>query len=315
MKQKASFLFLLGFLCVLGFAQSPASPPETGALERGLRLYGNGNFAGAALELGKIGADNGDYPEALYWTGLAELSAGNYRNAREALNRLEAVSPGGKPDVPYHQGRILYYLGSYEDALVILSGYAAAETDKNRRAASLYWAGECLYALGQYDTAENVFAGIVENYPNSAKYEASLYRMDLIKQKKVEAELLSILNWTHEESLKTLEEYQLRERNYDQLITAYQKKIAELQGDTTSSDLALSNEDFRLKMSAAEQKISSLESSLADANTALLEQGGEPAVPAYTNRDTEIRVLSLQNTILSLRNAIVERLNAPGGGR
>ncbi|MDR2049238.1 MAG: tetratricopeptide repeat protein [Treponema sp.] len=303
MRQKALFL-LLTSISVSVFSQNA----ET-ALQRGLRLYGEGNFTGAVSELRNVDPGNTDYPDALYWICLSQLSSGSYRSALETLDALEALYPGGKPELPYHRGRILYYLGSYEEALIILSGYSERENDKTLKAASLYWAGECLYALGQLDTAETVFAGIVEKYPDSSKYQAALYRMELIKQKKIEAELLSILNWTHEESLKTQEEYQRREKDYDLTIMAYQKRLAELQGDTSAADLELSNEDYRSRIAAAEQKISSLESSLMEAGAALSGQSGE-APPSYTNRDTALRLLSLKNDILVLQNAITGRLYA-----
>ncbi|MDR2143762.1 MAG: tetratricopeptide repeat protein [Treponema sp.] len=302
MKRKAFFLLLIG-ISVSVFSQNA----ET-ALQRGLRLYREGSFDEAVSELRNVDPGDTDYPDALYWTGLSQLSSGNYRSALEAVDTLEALYPGRKPELPYHRGRILYYLGSYEEALIVLSDYSAGETDKTLKAASLYWAGECLYALGQLDTAETVFAGIVEKYPGSSKYQAALYRMELIKQKKIEAELLSILNWTHEESLKTQEEYRRREKDHDLTIMAYQKRLAELQSDTSVSGPELSGEDYQNQITAAEQKISALESSLMEANTALADQGAEP--PSYTNRDTALRLLSLKNDILALQNAMAGRLYA-----
>jgi tetratricopeptide (TPR) repeat protein len=303
MKQKALFLLFLGI--------SLSVFPQSAALQRGLSLYGEGNFAGAVSELRNVDPVDADYPEALYWIGLSQLSQGNYPGALETFDTLEARYPGRKPDLPYHRGRALYYTGKYEEALIVLSGYSERENDATLKAASLYWAGECLYALGQLDTAESVFAEIVEKYPGSAKYQAALYRMELIKQKKIEAELLSILNWTHEESLKTQEEYQRREKDYNLTILAYQKRLAELQGDTRVADLELSNEDYKKYLDAAEQRIALLESSLQEANAAFLEQSGEPA-PAYANRDTALRLLSLKNDILTLQNAITGRLYSEG---
>jgi tetratricopeptide (TPR) repeat protein len=306
MKQKAFFLLFLGVSCSV-FSQNAA-------LQRGLRLYGEGSFAGAVSEFRNVDRADAEYPEALYWIGLSQMSQGNYPGALETFDALEAGSPGKKPELPYHRGRALYYAGKYEQALIVLSGYAERENDATLKAAALYWAGECLYALGQMDTAETVFAGIVENYPGSAKYEAALYRMELIKQKKIEAELLSILNWTHEESLKTQEEYQRRGKDYDLTILAYQKRIADLQGDTRAVDLELSNDDYKQQLDAAEQRIALLEASLREANAALLEQGGQSVepVPVYTNRDTALRLLSLKNDILTLQNAITGRIYSEG---
>jgi TolA-binding protein len=128
--------------------------------------------------------------------------------------------------------------------------------------------GECLYSLGQLNKALDVFSLIVEQYPQSVKYEASSYRLALINQKKVEIELLSILKWTHEESLKTVEEYQRRERTYDQAIIAYQKKIAEMLRDSHLADLESSNADYRRRLTEAQAQIVTLERRLEEAGIA-----------------------------------------------
>jgi hypothetical protein len=108
----------------------------------------------------------------------------------------------------------------------------------------------------------------VEQYPQSVKYEASSYRLALINQKKVEVELLSILKWTHEESLKTVEEYQRRERTYDQAIIAYQKKIAEMLRDSHLAELEASNAEYRRRLIEAQARITALEQRLEEAGSA-----------------------------------------------
>jgi TolA-binding protein len=128
--------------------------------------------------------------------------------------------------------------------------------------------GECLYSLGQLNKAQDVFSQIVEQYPQSVKYEASSYRLALINQKKIEVELLAILKWTHEESLKTVEEYQRRERTYDQAIIAYQKKIAEMLRDSHLADLEASNADYRRRLIEAQARITALEQRLEEAGLA-----------------------------------------------
>jgi predicted XRE-type DNA-binding protein len=50
----------------------------------------------------------------------------------------------------------------------------------------------------------------------------------LIRHLKVEAELLALLQWSHEESLRTSEEFQRTIRTYEHLLNLYQRRIAEL---------------------------------------------------------------------------------------
>lgn len=285
-----------------------------GSFPLGVELYGQGRYAEAVSELRAVNPKSDDYLEALYWKGLAELSSGDYQEAFNTFELLERRRPDERrrAEIPYHKGRALFYLGRYQDALVVLSAHAEVQRDDKRKAASLYWAGESLYALGRLDQAENVFVRIVEQYPGSAKHEASLYRMELIKQKKIEAELLSIIKWNHEESLKTLEDYQRRETAYEQAIASYQKRLAELQGGgAVPPDPELDGEDYRSQMNWANQRINDLDTSLKEANEALETLRSRP--PSSVEMEKTIRLLSLKNEALSLRDAINEKLRKETG--
>jgi tetratricopeptide (TPR) repeat protein len=262
------FFLLLFAVSFPGFSQT--------ALERGMRLYGQGDYYNAVNEFLTVAPEDGDYGEALYWMILSELAAENYNDAKANLETLEKFDPNNRhsSELPYHKARILYYLGNYNEALIIFSNYSESQIDKTRKAAALYWAGECLLALGQLDRAENLFALVMKEYPLSAKYAAASYRLELIKQKKVEAELLVILKWQHEESLKTGEEYSQRERTYNQTIEDYKKRIAELE------------------------------------NREVPDGEGFESVSGESEKDMIIRLLLLKNDLLAVQNNIFERLNS-----
>lgn len=243
MNKHAKYLFLLINICfifTLSWAQS-ASPPEAGAFERGIALYREGKWQEAAAELRQaeaLSTDNGKKAEILYWTGLAELGGGNYENALKDFDKITAIDPDGvwSIEVPYHKGRCLYYLGVFDEAIIVLKEYSDGIGDPMKKASSFYWIGECLFSLGQFGLAQDVFYRIIIEFPESVKYEAANYRIALIDQKKVEAELLAILKWSHEESLKNMEAYQRRERSYDQAIIAYQKRIMDMQSNQVPSE-------------------------------------------------------------------------------
>ncbi|MDR0784889.1 MAG: tetratricopeptide repeat protein [Treponema sp.] len=233
MRKKALWL-----LCVIasgGTAFSQASA----VLETGLNLYAGGKWKESISVLRQV-RDGDAAPEqkaeAAYWTALAELADSDYGGAIKDLNDLEQTSWNDprKQEIPYHKGRCFYYLGQFDDALVLLKNYADRILDDTadnigRKSAALYWTGECLYSLGYFDKAQDIFLTITQKYPQSAKYEAAFYRVALINQKKIELELLDILKQSHEESLKMIEEYQRRERTYDQALIAYQKRITALE--------------------------------------------------------------------------------------
>jgi tetratricopeptide (TPR) repeat protein len=198
---------------------------------------------------------------------LAEFAAADYGSALRDMDTLEQAAPesGRSTDVVYHRARAYYCLGYYDEAIPLFKRYAdeSGEGGESRKAAALYWIGECLYAMGQLEKAADVLGLVTGQYPGSVKYEAATYRLDLIKQKKIEGELLAMLKWSHEESLKTVEEYQRREKTYDQALNAYQKRLADSMKDTRQEDLESSNAEYQRQLASARERIQYLEAQLS----------------------------------------------------
>ncbi|MCL1814016.1 MAG: tetratricopeptide repeat protein [Treponema sp.] len=291
MTLKKPFLFIVLSLAGLStaFAQGrPTSQEEL--IKTGVSFYSEGKYYEAASILQLASSS----PEALYWLSLAELSSGNFDKSLTHLETLEKTDPNGRwsAEVPYHRGRCLYYLGRHEEALASLQGFAASLPDSDpRKASAWYWQGESLLALGRLDNAADSFSAVIENFPNSSKYEASYYRLNIINQKKIEAELLAILKWSHEESLKSMEEYQERERNYEQAIAAYQKRIGEL--------LAASGEPGTV-ISVSPETSGNQQQRITDSETDFTE--GSTAVPIFNGGDvTELRHLNDEERAIKLQ--------------
>jgi tetratricopeptide (TPR) repeat protein len=262
-KKPAGFLLvcLLLFAAGSAFSQNPQSQFSQ-RLQRGVNLYRESRWGEAVTELRVAQAEainTRQRSEALYWIALAELSASDYEAALRDMDELERTGGGRIVDIAYHRGRAYYYLGYYEEAVVLLNEYVlnTGQTEKARISASYYWIGESLFALGQTDRAKDFFQAIIDWYPESAKFEAASYRIALINQKKVETELLALLKWSHEEYLKTIEEYRSRERTYDQTLNAYQRQLA----DRDRADL----ESYRRQLAEAQDRIRTLEGLLGPA--------------------------------------------------
>jgi hypothetical protein len=64
----------------------------------------------------------------------------------------------------------------------------------------------------------------VTDYPQSFKVEAARYRLSLIEFKRREEQLLRLLKWSHEDFLKTVEEFRRRQAAYEQELAAYRGK-------------------------------------------------------------------------------------------
>jgi tetratricopeptide (TPR) repeat protein len=301
-KIKKSFFAFFLFLIIQGSLASQTNdedlPQDLLWLKNGVSLYGEGKFSQSLSELRKVSSESSYGPrraEALYWIALAELQTGEYAASLADFENLEKLDPYSQriPEIPYHKGRDYYYLGRFNEAIVLLTAYAGAvpanpdgsftAANRAKKASALYWIGECLYSMGQLDKAGEVFANIIENYPESPKYEAASYRLDLIKQKKLEGELLELLKWSHEESLKAMEEYQRREHSYEQALIAYQKRIADMLKDTRLSDLEKENARAKLELSAAEDRIRILEEELKTTRASVLPSGPNDRLWAIKN--------------------------------
>jgi tetratricopeptide (TPR) repeat protein len=197
-------------------------------LANGINLYGDGRWGEAIVELRRSQGETSDMSlraEAQFWIAMCEFSAGDYQSALHDFDEFVRIDPKSRRvvEIPYHKARTLFYLGRYNEALPLLKQYADSiridgrylngvrvnewtdygssvtnQDDYNRKAAALYWMGECLYALNQYDEAESVFTQVISQYTRSHKYEASVNRIALIKEKRIQSGLLDIVKWNQE---------------------------------------------------------------------------------------------------------------------
>ena len=243
MKLKSSCFgpFLLCFFlfaAVVSTAQNGNQTDYIRRIQNGAQLYELSRWHEAAMEFRRaqeMAANINDWSQALYWVILSELAYSDYGSALRDMDELQRNAPGSSynRDMLYHRARVYYNQGFFDEALLLFMSYTGAVSDVNRetsdrKAAAFFWMGECLYSMGKFDEAESFYSWVIAMYPESQKNEAAKYRIELIKQKKIEAELLALLQWSHEESLRTSEDYQRRIRTYEYTLNAYQRRIAEL---------------------------------------------------------------------------------------
>jgi tetratricopeptide (TPR) repeat protein len=259
MKQKRyvflTFVLLLLLICPnsLGAQEGPQAQ-FTRRYQNGTQLYRLSRYQEAAIEFRRaqeIAGNANDKSAALYWVILSQLAYSDFGSAIRDMEELEKTSPNSPytRDMLYHRGRVYYNQGFFEEALYFLNKYNQSTTDSDRvsaerRAASFFWMGECLYAMGQFEEAEKFYAWVIARYTESPKVEAAAYRVDLIKQKKIESELLALLQWSHEEALRTSEDYQRTIRTYEYTLNMYQRRIAEL-SNNENIILNMNNQEYR----------------------------------------------------------------------
>jgi tetratricopeptide (TPR) repeat protein len=279
--KKGVLIFFVMFCCGLypvSAQNRPASSQEF--LEIGLGLYSESRFTESVAIFRCILPGETLYPDALYWLSLAEITLRKYNDALKDMEALEKLKSRWDTEIHYNRGRCYFYLGEYEKALVNFGIYfEALKEDDLRRALSFYWMGESLFAMGRMDSAANAYALVIENYPFSIKYEAACYRLDLISQKKIEAELLALLKWSHEESIRSLEDYRARERIYEQAIAGQTRDSPGMRAEQTPGEM--------------EAWIAAMEARRAEENAAL-EKAREGAVfqpSSDEKRDSRVQEL------------------------
>ena len=214
------------------WAQNMNAPAR---LEEGLSHFRNRRYREAVASFENIIADTQESfpeaegrPEAYYWTARSYLALNRLDDAERALEYFLGSYPAHPlyPDALYHKGRLLFLQDEPENAILALGDFVARYPAHELVANALFWVGESLYSLGQLDDAARVFEKVRQEYPASFRVSEADYRLSLIEFKKRENELLRLLKWSHEETLRVTEEFERREKAYEQAISVYQRRLS-----------------------------------------------------------------------------------------
>jgi len=78
-----------------------------------------------------------------------------------------------------------------------------------------------------------------------------------------ENELLTLLKWSHEESLRVIEEFQRREKAYEQALSVYQRRLSEAGiPQSTKTAVLLPSEEQDARIQALNARIEELSRAL-----------------------------------------------------
>jgi TolA-binding protein len=342
MHAKKPFLVLLvaAFVASSAVAQAaPAAASPKATLDQGVELFGQEKYRDALDLFGKVMSDpkaKAERPEAAYWSVLAYLAAGDQATADASIDAFISAYPKSPrvPDLLYQRGRILYSRGDYEGALKVFAAFSSSAPSSDLLPSALYWSGECLYALGRLEEAERAFTAIVQGYPSSVKAEAATYRISLIGLEYRQRELLKLLTWSHEESLRSVEDFRRREKAYEASIAIYQKQISDSkrgaanEADKTLAELRAQVADLGTQLAAnqaqlatAQAEAESLRSALATAQALVNKNALQPASPLAAaqaapavpiDKDSKAAALNAKARALDLLSFYIERIAAAG---
>ena len=222
--------FLFYFLVVTSLAQTESSGDLH--LRQAINTFAQGQYDEALRLFRNIILDSAQadlHGDSYFWIAKSYMALGQYESASKNLEFFLSEYSHHKyyPEGLYQRGRLVFLQGGYEAAVQALEDFANRYPESPFVANSYFWIGESLYALGHFGDALDIFKIVVDRFPTSFKIEAARYRVSLIELKERERELLKLLKWSHEEYLKALEEFDLKERSYEQAILSYQRRIRE----------------------------------------------------------------------------------------
>lgn len=285
-------------LVVMGSVLFAESSPST-ILALGQDSYAKGEYLAALAQFQKLVGDPEarTMPEPFFWLAKTYFAILDTKNAALNLDYYLQNFPKdpGRTEALYLQARILYSDGDYAHAIQAFGQYLELAPGGDQVPNALFWMAESAFGLGRYQEAANLYNKIVQGYPSSFKLEASRYRLSVIDLRHREEELLKLLQWSHAEALNSAEEFQRREKAYQQSLTAYQKRVLDLQSSDLGAKVAALEEANRQK----DSQIASLK---------LLGTTPEKTVSSgsNTNDQNTIRLLELKVQTLALKAYFLE---------
>ena len=339
MHRTKPLLLALLFVVVIGAQAVGQQSNAKTSLAKGVELFGQEKYRDALDLFGKVLSDPKatlERPEAAYWSVLAYLAAGDQTTAGASIDAFISAYPTSPrvPDLLYQRGRIQYSKGDYEGALKVFSAFAAAAPSSDLIPSALYWSGESLYALGRLEEAERSFTAVTQGDPSSVKVEAATYRISLIGLEYRQRELLKLLTWSHEESLRSVEDFRRREKAYESSISLYQKQISDSKRGAANdqekvvADLRAQVADSGSRLAATEAKLASsqaeaeaLRASLAAALAAAAKAAAAPAPVASQSpapraapldKDDKAAALEAKARALDLLSFYIDRIAKDG---
>jgi len=247
---------LIIFISLSIFSQISLFSEEAGMtlFEKGKIYYSNGKYLEALYFFNELIDENlADYSgDAYFWSAKSYLAAGEIENAEKNLEYFLLNFPRNPSysEGFYYKGRILYIQKEYEKSLELFNRFIRSNPFSPFVSNAYFWIGDCLYNTGHFDEALDVYKKVVNDYPSGYKLEAAQYKISLIEYRFREEELLRLIRWSHEESMRTIEDHRNREKNYLQTIEAYQKRIIEMEGGNSE----VSEETFK-RLNEAAQKL------------------------------------------------------------
>ena len=322
-------------LAVSAVVAQPAPAPASKAaddLRRGIQLFADARYSEAQPLFDALFFDPaaGDLrADGAYWSAMTLLASGNPAAAEKAMESFLVTFPGNgrTAELLYQKARAAFLQKDYERAVRSFQAYLTAYPAGDFVSAAVFWSAESLYSLGRLPDAEKLYRTIGERYPDSVKAEAAKYRLSLIQFKYREDELLTLLKWSHEESLRIIEEFQRREKAYEQALEVYQKRYGDAKRGVEQTQASLEDQvaNLKLAMDDLAKRLQDKDTRVTDLERQLSASIGQPAATsagtetaAGSGAPSERELLEMKRRALALMQFYLEKLaerSVSGGGK
>lgn len=277
--------------------------------ERALELFQQSETNEAFLELRRITDSpmaSRLHPDAWYWKGRIRLAE---ERGTEAARHFAHVTEN-YPDHPradesrYQQARATAVAGDHQRALVLFESFLSSYPDSPFAGNAHYWSGESLMALGHREDAARLFETVLSEYPRSFRADAARYRLSLIQLSEREQQLQRLLQWSHEEHLRTIEASRRSQQAYEDALAAYEAAI----GGELSAD-AREVAALRAEIARLVTELDTVRTSLAE--LALTRDGRAFAEGELAER---LRLAQIKEQALQVKERLLLELDRSRGG-
>ncbi len=322
--KKKLFLIIFIFINIYLFAQNRSGNE---IIKSGLTNFSKGNYTKALDDFREIILNNNfEFLQgtAYYWISRSYLAQNLLDKAENNLDFFLQNYSENKlyPDAVYQKGRLLFKKGKYDSSIQYFYKFIKSYPEHPYISNSYYWIAQSLYSLGHLEEAKSIFLMIIREYPNSYKLEASNYKLSLITLKFREKELLKLLKISHEEYLKALEDFQHKEKEYEQSISNYQRKLSVASTDDQKSIISEMTQELLNKnqsISTMKTEIVQLKAKIdqiteqLEANSVSTDSNGTKPVASALNTNKVQQLLDTKNSALQLKEFYLNWLNSRKG--
>jgi len=291
-------------------------------MESGLNNFSKGNYTIALSDFRDIILDSENeeiHGTAYYWIARAYMAQNLLEKAENNLDFFILNFAGNKlyPDAVYQKARLLFRKGEYDNSVQFFYKFIESYPEHPYVSNSYFWIAESLFELGHLEEAKIIYSMIIREYPKSYKLEAAKYKLSLITLKFRENELLKLLRISHEEYLKALEDFQQREKTYEQTISDYQRKLVSTSSEDQQSliiEMQQNNLEKDNSLASLKKQIIELENTISDLQTRLSKESLEftkeetSSVSINTSSLKTEKLLEVKNSALILKEYYLDWL-------